>query len=464
MPRHLPTDCLNDIFEHLENKDLRTCLLVNSLWNVISVRILWRTIQNFNTLIACLPNDSKEILQANEIIISTSRPPLFNYITFINCLSVNDVGEAIENFLGYRQLITPQWVDKNKIMVMTREIFKMLMNQISLKSLSFYSGSVSISTHPGSVECLRNLSEFTCSSNISSEFFHQLSRICHNLQSLKITFEKSISNGLTDLITVQKNLRHFDVLKKYFDEDLDLTRSLTKLPNTLTKLHIDGCYLPLSTIIRKLTNLQELVLSCDNEDFEGIQHLELPHLQILEFKRKYPNSKYLIKFLEKNGKNLKVIDLGKLGNGSLHFTISKFCPNLKSLITMINRLEPLKDVLNNCQQLESIDIFCGYHGSLSERLLLKTIVDCSPERFHELKLDFGHYIFPEPPSHWGLMSIFERWANRVPCIPLSLTIITNLYDSEVDVEVNEIIEKYKKLGVIKECKINNVYFVRSGCH
>ncbi len=69
MPCRLPADCLNDIFEYLEKEDLRSYLLVDRLWCEISVPILWTDIQNFNTLIACLPNESKEILCKNEIII-----------------------------------------------------------------------------------------------------------------------------------------------------------------------------------------------------------------------------------------------------------------------------------------------------------------------------------------------------------------------------------------------------------
>ncbi len=68
MTCQLPADCLNDIFEYLEDKvDLRSCLLVNRLWCKVSVRILWASIQNYNTLITCLSDESKEILHKNEI-------------------------------------------------------------------------------------------------------------------------------------------------------------------------------------------------------------------------------------------------------------------------------------------------------------------------------------------------------------------------------------------------------------
>ena len=100
----LPADCLNEIFEYLENDKitLRSCLLVNRLWCEVAVRILWRntwnySTMNFRTLIACLPNESKEILYENGIIISApiSKPPMFNYAAFCKTLSINRVNYII---------------------------------------------------------------------------------------------------------------------------------------------------------------------------------------------------------------------------------------------------------------------------------------------------------------------------------------------------------------------------------
>src|SRR5947199_2022213 len=70
----LPSDCLNNIFAYLEDDKvtLRSCLLVNHLWCEVSVEILWKSIRNYNTLIACLPNNSKKILSKNGVITSTS--------------------------------------------------------------------------------------------------------------------------------------------------------------------------------------------------------------------------------------------------------------------------------------------------------------------------------------------------------------------------------------------------------
>src|SRR6266536_692587 len=118
MAYQLPVDCLNEIFEYLEEDKitLHSCLLVNRYWCKISVRILWRNIWTFknssfhyqerplkvatsilSTLIACLPNESIELLHKNEIFISTptSKPPLFNYAKFYKVLSINEIYHLI---------------------------------------------------------------------------------------------------------------------------------------------------------------------------------------------------------------------------------------------------------------------------------------------------------------------------------------------------------------------------------
>src|SRR6266542_6197107 len=97
----------------------------------------------------------------------------------------------------------------------------MFMNQVFLKTLSFnhhdpisewISNIPPFITYPGSMDCLRNLSELSCSSNLSLENFHQLSQLCHHIRSLNITFKGMILNGLLDLISVQPLLTCLSIL------------------------------------------------------------------------------------------------------------------------------------------------------------------------------------------------------------------------------------------------------------
>ncbi len=84
--------------------------------------------QIFNTLIACLPNESKDILNKNGIFIATpSWKPLFNYASFCKILSIRDIDLIIHYALD-EQLSTTFQDDKYLIL---QEILKMFMKQIS---------------------------------------------------------------------------------------------------------------------------------------------------------------------------------------------------------------------------------------------------------------------------------------------------------------------------------------------
>src|ERR1044072_3773058 len=192
----LNADCLNKIFEYIDKDKatLHSCLLVNRLWCEVSVRILWTSVWNYDTLIARLPDESKEILCKHGIITSTSssKHPLFNYVAFIRNLEIDDV---IKNILKNYKSTTPQNLNYKKYII-AQEIYKLFDQISSLRELHFYSTTVeSISNNVtptlflNTGECLKHLSKLSCRSNIHSEFFYQLSQICNNIQSLKIQFE-----------------------------------------------------------------------------------------------------------------------------------------------------------------------------------------------------------------------------------------------------------------------------------
>ncbi len=250
MACRLFTDCLNDIFEYLEEDkiSLHSCLLVNRLWCKVAVRILWGNVWNFqynvyypdrihvplsstilSTLIACLPNESKDLLHKNGIFIPTptSKPPLFNYISFIKVLSIRRIDQVVDQF-------------NNKYLV-SQELLKAFMNQInSLKSLDYNSAFLKTIQYipfiyfPGAKNCLRDISEFSCDSNIGSEFF---SRTCHQIQSLTINFRKNVSTELKELISAQTHLKSLGLMI-YGNDFKDIIPVLTKHHNTLTKLHV----------------------------------------------------------------------------------------------------------------------------------------------------------------------------------------------------------------------------------
>src|ERR1051325_9125706 len=167
----LSVDCLNEIIEYLEDDKtaLHSCLLVNRLWCKVFVRILWTNVWNYDTLISCLPDESvsKKILSTSGII--NSKPPLFNYVTFIKNVEIDKI---IENILKIYQPL------KYKMFIVAPEICELFINQIpSLKELHFDSSSItciSSAKFARAKGCLANLSNLSFCSNICPELLYQL--------------------------------------------------------------------------------------------------------------------------------------------------------------------------------------------------------------------------------------------------------------------------------------------------
>ncbi|PKC05029.1 hypothetical protein RhiirA5_421459 [Rhizophagus irregularis] len=486
MPHQLPADCLNEIFEYIEQdkNTLYSCLLVNRLWCEVAVRILWRNIWNFqyglfympyqirilmsiiNTLISCLPKESKEHLYEKGIDFKNRKSSLFNYASFCRVLSIHGIDQMIQLILRKQHSITSNYHKK----LLSQEILKMFMIQVSsLKSLDCYSGyskDIIFDNFPGAKKCLNNLTEFNCSSDIDSKFFYQISRICHNIQTLKITFGNDTSNGLAELISSQKNLKNV-ILQNYYtttNNGKKVLNTFKKFSSTLIKLKIRKSYMPL-LFISDFNNLQELILSSDYYGgcnyFNQLQHVIFPKLKVLKFYT-FLEVEKLIKFLEINGKNLKELYI-RDENNSLNLAIAKFCPNLKTLFTkfIINEPETLKTILNNCQYLENINFWRGYRY-LNEIEFLDILTNYSPKNFYRLEM---YYVFNAQSKLFSkeLENFFINWNIRNSKKLLSLIIIKD-YES-LSLEENDknmkIIERYMNLGFIKNFKItryeNNHY-------
>ncbi|CAG8609796.1 5264_t:CDS:2 [Funneliformis mosseae] len=432
----LPADCLNDIFEYLEDDK--------------------------STLVACLPNESKIFLHTNKIFIATptSNPPLFNYVSFCKVISIHGINQMVKLVSKYNNYLISQ------------EILKMFMNKITcLQELKYYSDHDSISRNikftkfPGATLCLKNLSKLNCSSDLHSEFFSQLSQLCCNLQSLTIEFEESVTKELKDLISSQRNLEYLTLIQSEDLTDItDIIPSLIKHSNTLTKLKIIG---GTSIFISAFSNIQELILShlysqyLGNpfEDFKELQFVKFPQLQILKLQLIYrlPNYENLINFLENNGKNLKVLYIDD-SDYSLNLSIAKFCPKLESLfnIILVNEIGSLKLILMSCKLLKSIKVWCGEDDYLNERELLDTVVKCSPNNFYELKIYYINNVRTELHPE-ELEEFLIGWTNRIPQKSLSLILITGYCTNSLNTkkENMEVIEKYKKSGVIKSFEVVN---------
>ncbi len=232
--------------------------------------------------------------------------------------------------------------------------------------------------------------------------------------------------------------------------------SLTKRSNNnIIKLVIyeRKCFVP-SSFISKFSNLQELEFSFDHyiEVLKILRHVIFPEFVILKFKEECPKHEDLTIYLENYGKNLKVLHLG-VNNDSLNLAIAKFCPNLKTLYMVFkdDEIDTLKIILNGCQQLESIKVWCG-DFYLNETELLEVVAKCSSKKFYELKIYFICRVYGPELEFFSeeLEPVFVSWADRIPQEPLSLIIVDCPTYIRVKKESIMVIEKFKKLGVIKK--------------
>ncbi|EXX52447.1 uncharacterized protein OCT59_028823 [Rhizophagus irregularis] len=477
----LSADCLHEIFDHIveDKPTLYSCLLVNRLWCKISVRILWRNIWNYkviqqqtslrtvssilSTLIACLPNESKEILRKNKIFISTPtlKSPLFNYVAFCRVLSICGIGKIVDKVLRNGTPDKPRNL-KNNYYIISNEIIKMFMNQNTLKQLIY---DQKIHQNKFSFTCflgVKDLSELRCSSYLTTDFFHRLSQTCHNLQLITIEFHNNeVSNELKEFISSQKKLKSLVLITYYNNSWATIIPTLKKHSNTLKKLHLysysRNVNVPLS-FISSFTNLQEFVLGfyrgTYTEDFKKLQYAKFPKLQTLKIPYQCPNPEYVMKFLETNGNNLKNLYTVEKNN-ALSLSIAKFCPNLRRLFVRFNNgeIDILKKIFINCRYLESIKIWCG-EEYLNEKEVFDTVVNYSPSNFCELKIynnSKSDFVSPK-----DLESFFIKWKNRKSKKSLKLIFLKDSkingrrhYGLDEFKENMKIIENYKNLGVIK---------------
>ncbi|UZO25511.1 uncharacterized protein OCT59_017776 [Rhizophagus irregularis] len=153
--------------------------------------------------------------------------------------------------------------------------------------------------------------------------------------------------------------------------------------------------------------------------------------------------------------NLQIIWLGSNKfenvdqNGQLIRTISQHCPNLKYLKIFLKDyyLEDFKQLLINCSLLEGIviytdNLYLNYRGDE----LLNILKEYSPINLHKLELDYCKFEIK------SLDSFLNNWRNRKSLCLYSVNTKYNHMD-----KFNDMIELYKKEGIIKKFKPDKNY-------
>ncbi|GBB85636.1 hypothetical protein RclHR1_12110006 [Rhizophagus clarus] len=329
----IPDNCLSEIFENLDGLSLSSCILVCRIWRQISVTILWRSIWKIETFITCLPDESKDNLRRNEIPVPRGTP-FFNYALFCKKFSFCDIQGRLEFFLNRRHSASSTISMDQKISVLSHEFLNLLMNNVSLNMLDLLHSKTNITNFASLFRVnnfLQNVKELYCESYYVSGFYSELFQVCHNVQSLDLILQHSITNtnDLANFLSGQRNLNYLEIWQFDVLEDQDII--LRSIPNSIIELGLSVLGLVnLRSIIGNLNNLRVLKLSILNKyDYYGIETLDFPHLKVLKFLHAdtAPTEEFIYMFLARHGNKLTEIRIDNISQ-SLRNNININWPNV----------------------------------------------------------------------------------------------------------------------------------------
>ncbi|RHZ45414.1 hypothetical protein Glove_680g45 [Diversispora epigaea] len=422
---NFPSEIYQNIFENLDTKSLSSSILVNRIWCLNSINILWkdpfsvlhenplsdfqfRTLSIIQTYIYCLSDEVKSQLISNKVPIDKLRPT-FEYTSFLRVLHHPDIYNSIGSWLAQYHINLGRDGSQHKLLM--NELCKLFFTQCKeLKALDF-SGVPDIShlNHhknnihdyeiffklPGVISYFTNLRYFRCKDDFPSRMLISLASLANNIITFDITRKKD-NEGLVELIKVQKNLRHFK-FKTYKMNLSQVVRELQEKSLTLRKVNFNGgCSIPLDFLCQ-LTKLEKLSLHNSqitvNGNIDFFKTVYLNNLIKLKISLDDQYVQHYISLIQNTKGSLKVVKMifknpKDPNNLSLLFkTIINCCPNLISIhIYIPNKI--ISEILNffrKCPLLE-IAIFTGDNLNISK--ILQKIVPVLPHKMKTLNLGF----------------------------------------------------------------------------
>ncbi|CAB4430531.1 unnamed protein product [Rhizophagus irregularis] len=477
----LNQDCLTLIIEKLyesKHNSLFSCLLVNRIWCRIVIPIIWKDpwfilskINNeeiffknskllLNIILLHLSKESRNYLENQGINIFNKlnfqkNTLLFDYLTFskyikhkINFKNGSNIYDEIFHFYNNDQ--------RNLII---QEIYKIFMIKCSnIKFLDIIGILQPFYKYPEEEIKISKIQELQCKSNDNPLLFNKLTQICKFIQKFIIIYTNS-NIELTKLIESQLKVKYIKIFYMIEDDDILIYQAIMKHSTTINYLDltIENNLNFINILLPKLINLKKLILHGSlfyrlDLDKQFISSF-YPKLQILQLCS--ISFSIIIKIIQNTEGNLQIIWLGSNKfenvdqNGQLIRTISQHCPNLKYLKIFLKDyyLEDFKQLLINCSLLEGIviytdNLYLNYCGDE----LLNILKEYSPINLHKLELDYCKFEIK------SLDSFLNNWRNRRSLYLYSVNTEYNHID-----KFNDMIELYKKEGIIKKFKPDKNY-------
>jgi hypothetical protein len=482
----LNKDVIFLILEELQedNKSLYSCLLVNRTWCETTVPILWRNPARqyystnnaysilFNVILLHLSEESRNYLKNQGIVLFMEpyQRPLFNYISFWRHLDLF--------FLEHMMNVFVMDIVKSKTFIIEDEIFKLFINgNTNFVSLFIPRINPRMFNILGVEHCFSGLEYFHCDDNTNSNILEGLARISTSIEKLRIDirYNNADNPGIVKLIEGQRNLK--DVKFIYNNSNLNnesyrktLEESLIKCADTIQYLRID--WNPVTNFLSSLVNLVSLDLNlCFTHlileiNWNHLENVSLPVLKILRAQQVLP--KILASLIESTRGYLTEISIlhQSVDDDRLIQTIYRHCPNLSylklSIFTM--SLSEFENLLLSCHSLNELEII-GRHNNLNNYnfnkfnwdKLFEMLTKSAPISLFKFKFFSAWKIELE-----SIRFFLDNWKHRYPMLlQLILTKNANVEQlhQQQQLKLKDLIEKYRKIGVIKKYIIDEVLII-----
>ncbi|GBC10043.1 hypothetical protein RclHR1_00930021 [Rhizophagus clarus] len=458
--------------------------MVNKLWCETVIPILWKNpwrydidyhnkIYLFIIIASCLPDDIKEFLASQEILLPSvsHQSLLYDYLSFCRSINIDVLNSIIS--IGSRDLYDQ--------FLLQQEFYHLLMRKCpGLNSLDLGSINHQIFYFPEAKTNLESLCELRCDTSIEPSYFYGLSRFCQYIQRLIIINKYvKVNRGMVKFIEIQRNLKYFewkdnvDYFEDYnFIENPyeEIILALAKKAEVLNHLIITFIdyheYTFLQNVLTKLYKLKSLKINNFFINFSDNQLKKLIYHELEIFNIDCISLNSISNIIGNSGGYLKKIIFkyydyylcdheNKFYEDSLIFIqkIYKNCPLIEYLsLAFSSSTEHFKEfekLLNICQNLKSLLIMIPNTTNNEEtgKELLNILIRSAPINLREIRF-FDYFQF----SLKNLEEFLEKWRGR-PAI--SIRSYDPIYKSD---PYMKLIIKYKIDGVIKDFKHDSVYF------
>ncbi|PKK61570.1 hypothetical protein RhiirC2_791621 [Rhizophagus irregularis] len=475
----LNKDVISLILKELYDRGntLYSCLLVDRTWYEMTVPILWKNPFRFhlkekahiiiiNVILSYLPEESRVNLRNQGIeLINTYQQPLLNYISFWRYLNLSVLEKMIETF------VTDTNINQSKIDIIGLEIMNIFNRNTKFYFLCNYSRYNFTS---GTELCFSELGYLRCTSTQNSSILAgRLAILNTSIKKLNfdILYFSTHNCGITKLIEGQKNLnevifnnKYLVTLKEYIVRPLE--EALIKCADTIQYLKID--WKPVTNLFSHLVNLISLEIHAFRQkNWNHLNHLEkisLPHLKYL--KAHYVPSKILASLIENTIGNLIEISIiygqSDYDEGRLIHAIYQNCPNLNYLKLSLfsENFSEFENLLINCQILNGLEIFCVHDYQINWKILFEILTRSTPISLFKFKFIYSIFNSYLNINLESLKLFLDNWKDRSSMLLqiFSSGVMLNVEQKQHLLKLEDLLQKYKTKGVIKNYNTNNFGF------